>query len=96
MRITRTNYAVGSILTSGFLTMLGKIIADPVGLLVIILISAGIHIYLTVGRLQDMDKNPWLSILVILPFAWFFFLFPKGTQGANRYGEDPRVKQGDS
>lgn len=96
MRITRTNYAVGTILASGFLTMLGKIIADPVGFLVIALIIVGLQIYLAVGRLQDMDKNPWLAILVILPLVPLILMFPKGTKGANRYGEDPRMKKGNS
>lgn len=94
MRITRTHYAIGTILASGILTMLGNIIADPVGFLVIGLIIIGIQIYLAVGRLRDMDKNPWLAALTILPLVGFILMFPKGTKGANRYGEDPRVKQG--
>lgn len=92
MRITRTHYAVGLILTSGFLTMLGKVTTDPVGFLAIALIIIGIQIYLAVGRLQDMDKNPWLAALTILPLVGFILMFPKGTKGVNRYGEDPRVK----
>lgn len=92
MRITRTHYAVGSILCAGITTILSNVIQEPLVLLILLIASITVSIILTVGRLQDMDKNPWLSILVILPFAWLFFLFPKGTQGANKYGDDPRIK----
>lgn len=92
MRITRTRYAVGNILCYGVLKALGALAQEPAGLLILMIISMGVAIWLAVGRLQDMDKNPWLSILVILPFVWLFFLFPKGTEGANKYGEDPRMR----
>lgn len=49
------------------------------------------QIYLAIGRLKDMNANPWWALLVILPFVGFILMFPKGTQGANQYGEDPRT-----
>ena len=39
-----------------------------------------------------MNANPWWSILTLLPFFNFILMFPRGTQGINKYGEDPRVK----
>ncbi len=39
-----------------------------------------------------MNASPFWSILTLLPFVSFVLMFPKGTQGINQYGEDPRVK----
>ena len=44
-------------------------------------------------RLRDLDKSPWLLILMFIPFINIGLLiycgFFKGTQGANRFGPDP-------
>ncbi len=55
------------------------------------LIFAGIS--LVVKRLHDLDKGGLLALIMIIPIVDFFFglylLFAKGTEGANRFGEDP-------
>lgn len=56
MRITRTHYAVGSILCGGITTILSSIVHEPSVLLILLIISIAVSIFLTVGRLQDMDK----------------------------------------
>lgn len=49
---------------------------------------------LYIKRFHDMDKSGWFSLLLIVPvvnmFVGLFWLgFVKGTDGANKYGEDP-------
>lgn len=44
-------------------------------------------------RWHDMDQSGWLTLLMLIPlvnFALVIFLgIPRGTDGPNRYGEDP-------
>lgn len=89
MRRTRTNYAMLSILTSGLMTIMINLSPQP---LLILLVGSAVQIYLTTGRLKDMNANPWWSVLTLLPLVSFILMFPKGTKGANQYGEDPREK----
>lgn len=89
MRRTRTNYAMLSILTSGLMTIMINLSPQP---LLILLVGSAVQIYLATGRLKDMNANPWWSVLTLLPFVCFILMFPKGTKGANQYGEDPREK----
>ena len=72
---------------------------DPNGALVmaityVLAIVAGAgNIMLMIRRLHDLDKNGWFAILAIVPVIGFIFsvyLFcAKGTDGWNKYGEDP-------
>lgn len=89
MRRTRTNYAMLSILTSGLMTIMINLSPQP---LLILLVGSAVQIYLATGRLKDMNANPWWSVLTLLPLVSFILMFPKGTKGANQYGEDPREK----
>ncbi|MDO9834700.1 DUF805 domain-containing protein [Glaesserella parasuis] len=89
MRRTRTNYAMLSILTSGLMTIMINLSPQP---LLILLVGSAVQIYLATGRLKDMNANPWWSALTLLPLVSFILMFPKGTKGANQYGEDPREK----
>lgn len=45
--------------------------------------------YLTIQRCHDFDKNGWLAIFAVIPFANFFFGSIPSTNGLNRYGEPP-------
>lgn len=45
--------------------------------------------YITSGRLKDINWNPWLTILSLIPFFNVYLMFPKGTDGKNQYGEAP-------
>lgn len=60
------------------------------GLIFIGMIGIGIQVYLARGRLRDMDKNPDLAWLVIIPFVWFYFAIAPGTEGENQYGASPK------
>lgn len=59
-------------------------------LFIITIIGIVVQISLTSDRLRDMDKNPNLAWLVILPFAWLYFAIAKGTEGENQYGPSPK------
>lgn len=92
MRLNRTNYAIYYILTSGLMIIARELAYSPW-----IFIFSGIaaHIYFASRRLKDMNYNPWWALLTILPLIGFILIFPKGTQGTNQYGEDPRTQKKD-
>lgn len=66
--------------------------AESIGNLVGIVIGL-MSLSLTVRRCHDLDKSGWWALLCLIPFVNIIFsiylLFFKGTDGANRYGEDP-------
>lgn len=70
--------------TSGLLAILVGIIS---------LVMAICTISFGVRRLHDLDKSGWWILVAIIPIVGFFFqlylLFAKGTEGYNRFGEDP-------
>ena len=48
---------------------------------------------LSVRRLHDLNTSGWYVFLTFVPFCQFFILwlmFKKGTQGPNKYGEEPK------
>ena len=50
-------------------------------------------ISIAVRRLHDLNRSGWFILLNFIPFINIFFsiyiIFFRGTQGPNRYGEDP-------
>ncbi len=59
----------------------------------LLVLIAGIEIALSIGRLHDLDRSGWWSLLGFVPFVniclGIYLLFAKGTDGENEYGEDP-------
>ena len=72
--------------TSGLLAILVGIISLA---MMVAAISFGIR------RLHDLDKSGWWFLIALIPLIGFFFqlylLFAKGTDGYNRFGEDPMI-----
>lgn len=72
---------------------------DPNGSLVmmityaLVLVAGAGNIMLMIRRLHDLDKTGWFAVAAIIPVLGFIlsiYLFcAKGTEGANKYGEDP-------
>ena len=77
-------YGIAAATKSEGLTILIGILYIPVA---VCAISLGIR------RLHDLDKSGWLWLLCLIPIVGFgmgiYMLFFKGTDGPNRYGEDP-------
>lgn len=48
----------------------------------------------SVRRMHDIDKSGWMILIQLIPLIgglWFLILsVTEGTQGANRFGEDPK------
>ncbi|MDG4953660.1 DUF805 domain-containing protein [Actinobacillus equuli] len=106
MRRSRLNYLVYSLLAGVSFVLCSRFVAKfsdynnwedyesaikSVYVILILIIHLGIRIYLTVGRLKDMDKNPYWAWIVIIPFAWLYFVFAKGSVGDNQYGKSPKA-----
>jgi uncharacterized membrane protein YhaH (DUF805 family) len=55
-----------------------------------------ISILAIIKRLHDLDKNPWLVLLLFIPYINFYLFlicgFFKGTEGPNKFGTDPLSK----
>jgi len=62
--------------------------------------AALVHLYtqvwsvsLLVRRLHDLNRTGWMALLLFIPLVNFVFgiyvVFFKGTDGSNKYGEDP-------
>lgn len=52
-----------------------------------------LSILLMVGRLHDLNRSGWFSLLIFIPLINIIFflilLFCRGTRGSNRFGPDP-------
>lgn len=93
MRRTRKNYAIFYITSTLIFSLLSSAVSinsDPSGILLIAAIWNIVCIALAMGRFRDLNANPWWSIATLIPFVSFILLFPKGTEGDNKYGKDPR------
>lgn len=48
----------------------------------------------SIRRLHDQDRSGWLMLLLLIPFFGWFALFVmmllSGTDGPNRFGQDPK------
>lgn len=42
-----------------------------------------------IQRSHDMDLSAWFSLLTLIPFVGFYWLFKAGTPGSNRFGAPP-------
>ncbi|MFP5418715.1 MAG: DUF805 domain-containing protein [Gammaproteobacteria bacterium] len=49
---------------------------------------------ITIQRAHDFDKSGWWSLLSLVPFVNFIFLFMPGTDGENRYGKKTPPNRG--
>lgn len=76
-------YVVGSICTGIF---------APVGAIMLLAAFIG-NIMLMVRRLHDLDKSGWWNLIILIPYVDIIFglylTFAKGTDGDNKYGQDP-------
>ena len=79
-------YLVASVV----LSVLGEI-----GLILLVVLMLGIFIpSLSIGvrRLHDTDRSGWWYLIALIPLAnlvLLVFFCLEGTEGANKYGEDP-------
>lgn len=70
-------------------------------LYVLILGGSGILMFfqyfpLAIRRLHDLNASGWYVLLTFVPFGQFLILwlmFKEGTQGSNKYGEEPKYRE---
>ena len=68
----------------GISPILGGIIVAAIYIAIIV-----ISIFLTIQRCHDLNKSGWWALLLLVPFAIFYFYFVPGTKGSNRFGLMP-------
>tara|TARA_R110000744_G_scaffold127711_2_gene234657 strand:+ start:324 stop:683 length:360 start_codon:yes stop_codon:yes gene_type:complete len=76
--------------------VLNKYYSDHLGVLLlanVILLLAPAICSLITRRLHDLNASGWWQLIFLIPFGLILFFalpFKKGTEGANRYGEQPK------
>lgn len=74
----------------------GMILGIFVFMMIYLLLATIINITLSIRRLHDLDKDGMFVLLTFVPTVNFiFYLYlciVKGTEGSNKYGEDPLQK----
>jgi uncharacterized membrane protein YhaH (DUF805 family) len=53
------------------------------------MIAAIPYMVLAIQRAHDMDWSGWTSLLTLIPFVAFIWIFKAGTPGENRFGAPP-------
>lgn len=71
-------------LAFGISPILGGIIVTVIYIAIIV-----ISILLTIQRCHDLNKSGWWALLLLVPFAVFYFYFFPGTKGSNQFGLMP-------
>ena len=98
-RLNRKPYIIGTVSLSLISTIVGYFVESSHGILTSIFgmvvglaVIAG-SISLLVKRLHDLDKSGYFGLIGLIPIVGFLFglylMFAKGTDGPNRFGEDP-------
>jgi len=97
-RIARAEYWKGFLILFG-IALLVMLVESAIGLAGVLsfcvsLLFAIPHIFLLIKRFHDLDKSGLFTLLIFIPLIGFFIWLiwtgcVKGTDGANRFGEDP-------
>lgn len=66
MRISRTNYAILTVLNTGLFVIIGNLAYAPFIFLALLLFA---QFYLVIGRLKDMNASPFLVHINIITFC---------------------------
>lgn len=88
------NFAIGIIsgLLGFIIEMSGSLLFAMLGLGVTLALTV-CSVSLMVRRLHDLDKSGYFALIMLIPFInvllGLYLLFFKGTDGYNRFGEDP-------
>lgn len=98
-RSTRTEFWIFTFIDALIVAILSLITLNSVnisGALILIYQLAVLcpKIAVTIRRLHDIDKSGFWTILYFIPMLnmlLLLFLLLKGTNGPNRFGEDPRI-----
>ena len=99
-RIGRVRYLAYSIglsiivlIVAGVLAVLAAVMGGEgaAGMVVVIgyLAMVVIQFLPAIQRSHDMNVTGWLSLIQLVPFGPFVFLFAPGTRGENNYGKQP-------
>jgi uncharacterized membrane protein YhaH (DUF805 family) len=72
------------------------VIARPLGLLALVVLGFGAiipSIAVQVRRFHDQDRSGWMALLALIPYIGgivvLVFMCLPGTEGPNRFGENP-------
>lgn len=87
------NLLFGIVLSSFIISVVDQLILImPVYYILLVLAN----ISLTARRLHDVDKSGWFQLISFIPLVgpiWLLVLMvTKGTEGKNRFGEDPLAR----
>lgn len=87
-------YTLFNIIALGICIGIDSVIGIPALMVIYVLGTIIPSIAVTVRRMHDIDRSGWMILIQLIPLIgglWFLILsVTEGTQGANRFGEDPK------
>lgn len=103
-RLNRQPFWIGNlilVLINVVGTVIGSIIGGAVGNLIGLIFALAVlypSICIAIKRWHDRDKSGWWILIVLIPLVGFIWYvveagFLRGTEGPNRFGEDPLAGQ---
>ena len=103
-RIRRRYYIIATIVIGLLQLYVGRLIminlekgVDSYYLLVFFILITIISLVIARGRLQDINRNGWLALLLLIPLFNLVVVIPlifqDGTKGMNKYGWDPKLRK---
>lgn len=73
--------------------VVGAAAGDPTAAILIVVVGyiamIAIQFLPAIQRSHDMNVTGWLSLILLIPFGPFVFMFAPGTRGENQYGKRP-------
>lgn len=98
-RLNRQPYIIASIIVNVISAVIGYFVKDSSSLLlnvfawIVGFLLCIFSLSLLVRRLHDLNKSGWFALVMLIPIVdvlfWLYTLIARGTEGSNKYGEDP-------
>src|SRR6188474_574688 len=97
-RVRYLAYSIGlSLLVLAIAAIVAGVVAaaagDPTAAILIVVLGyiamIAIQFLPAIQRSHDMNVTGWLSLILLIPFGPFVFMFAPGTRGENQYGKQP-------
>ncbi len=88
-------FALFSLLVQLACTIVDSVLGSEIGIVALLAMLALFlpSLAVTIRRLHDQDRSGWWVLLILIPFigslVLLIMLIFKGTEGPNRFGQDP-------
>jgi uncharacterized membrane protein YhaH (DUF805 family) len=101
-RVNRVEFGLGQIISLAIFvacTFIFNTFTEDVRKPILAIMFIGLFVtnaFLTIKRCHDTDRSGWFGLLMLIPivslYAAYVLWFTPGTNGPNKYGEDPKSR----